>query len=85
MTTKTKKQKKFITDLEMVPPDGKYGWVIVISYAIANVSEQRKNFFCFTWRFFFFKILTFEQRSLKQRLSYQLAASQFHKACFSKK
>lgn len=56
MTTKTKKQKKFITDLEMdgkldSPPNGKYGWVIVISYAIANVSEQRKFFFHFTLLF----------------------------------
>lgn len=48
MTTKSnRKQKKSITDLEMVPPDGGYGWTIVISYAIANVSEQRKNFLLF--------------------------------------
>lgn len=26
----------------LVPPDGKYGWVIVLSYAIANVSTILK-------------------------------------------
>lgn len=25
----------------MVPPNGRYGWIIVISYAIANVIKQR--------------------------------------------
>lgn len=25
---------------ELVPPDGQYGWIVVISYAIANVKEQ---------------------------------------------
>lgn len=38
-TSKVKKEKKSIMDVDLVPPDGKYGWVIVISYAIANVSE----------------------------------------------
>lgn len=40
-----RKPKKSMNDLEMIPPDGKYGWVIVISYAIANVSEQRNYFY----------------------------------------
>lgn len=29
----------------LVPPDGKYGWVIVLSYALANVSITK--FLCF--------------------------------------
>lgn len=34
---------------ELVPPDGHFGWIIVISYAIANVNEkfikQRSSFY----------------------------------------
>lgn len=26
-----------------VPPDGGYGWVIVVAYALANVSEYDEN------------------------------------------
>lgn len=28
---------------ELVPPDGQYGWIIVISYAIANVKTNNKK------------------------------------------
>lgn len=34
--SKSKVPKLQKTD-ELVPPDGQYGWIIVISYAIANV------------------------------------------------
>lgn len=37
------------SDLHLVPPDGKFGWVIVIAYAIANVSIE-KYFFLFFFR-----------------------------------
>lgn len=30
-------------DQYLIPPDGKYGWIIVLSYAIANVSTQDKS------------------------------------------
>lgn len=54
-----KQQKKSITDVDMIPPDGKYGWVIVISYAIANVREQRKVFLSLIFQ----KISTFEHKA----------------------
>lgn len=38
MKPKSKDQHKFMTNGNMIPPDGKYGWIIVLSYAIANVS-----------------------------------------------
>lgn len=45
MKPKSKDQHKFMTNGNMIPPDGKYGWIIVLSYAIANVSnKERKRF-----------------------------------------
>lgn len=40
MKPKSKDQHKFMTNGYMIPPDGKYGWIIVLSYAIANVSNK---------------------------------------------
>lgn len=37
--TKSKELKIRKTD-GLIPPDGQYGWIIVISYAIANVKKQ---------------------------------------------
>lgn len=33
-------QQHVVLDKEKVPPDGGYGWIIVIAYALANVSEN---------------------------------------------
>lgn len=32
------KKNMMMNDGNLVPPDGKYGWIIVFSYALANVS-----------------------------------------------
>lgn len=40
-----KEQNKFATSNSLMPPDGKYGWIIVLSYAIANVSYNEKIIF----------------------------------------
>lgn len=34
--------KAMMQPIKLVPPDGGYGWVIVIAYGLANVSD-----FCF--------------------------------------
>lgn len=45
MKKKLSQEKKppTVEDQYLVPPDGKYGWIIVISYAIANVSELQRR------------------------------------------
>lgn len=50
-----REKEKSTADLHMIPPDGKYGWIIVISYAIANVSEQNKSSFDSFVLFLFFQ------------------------------
>lgn len=55
MGSKSKDQQKYMKNVSMVPPDGKYGWIIVLSYAIANVSNKGEK-----KMLLFLKILIFE-------------------------
>lgn len=59
MKTNGEREKKprIEIDQNLIPPDGKYGWIIVLSYAIANVSIQNKCLIMmFQIEFFFCKI-----------------------------
>lgn len=58
MKSNSKDRNKFMTNVSMIPPNGQYGWVIVLSYAIANVSYEE----------IIFKIFIFKQTVA--RLSY---------------
>lgn len=60
--SKRKKQKQTLSDVDMMPPNGKYGWFIVISYAIANVREwkQTKNYLLHLFLFFFLFVKNFD-------------------------
>lgn len=39
-----------MTNVSMIPPNGKYGWIIVLSYAIANVSYEEIIFKIFIFK-----------------------------------
>lgn len=39
-----------MTNVSMIPPNGQYGWVIVLSYAIANVSSDEIIFEIFIFK-----------------------------------